>query len=93
MVVTLRKGQVGDLVGEYNYPTIGCNGMLALDAVAAKSATFTQKPTGIRASVECYAVQIVASVSGDSMDWKFYWGSSPTSGTPPDGEGSLVKSS
>ena len=77
ITMTIRAGQVGQVVGEIDRPTLGCKQDLILDKATTQSITLTEQ--GGFCSVSAGQVagngyKILASLSGSSLDWKEFPG-------------------
>jgi hypothetical protein len=79
VVVTLRAGQVGAVVGQIDKPTLNCHVILKLDKVTGQSIEVTEDYDPNSLSV-CYIngvaisdarnTRMSASLSGNSIEWK-----------------------
>ena len=76
ITMSLRAGQVGQLVGEIDRPTLGCKQGLILDKATTQSITLTEQGATcwVGGQRSAYAgSKIVASLGGAALDWKEFW--------------------
>jgi hypothetical protein len=87
VVLALRPGQVGSVIGQIDEPTLGnCHFILKLDKVTGQSIQATEDHDPNSSSYNCYIngvaissagnTRMSASLSGTSIEWKEAYGTS-----------------
>lgn len=88
--VTLRGGSIGDVVGDYDFPSVSnCRGVLLLERASTGSSDLTPQPNPglVSGADECAAKRIVITPSNGVLNWKTY----ESAGSPLAGQASLVQ--
>ena len=87
ITLTLRGGQIGETVGHMVRPTVNCEADLILDKATSQTITMAEEGGGCGQGVGGY--KIVATLNGNSLDWKEYQGD--PSGSSAIGTATLAK--
>ena len=78
ITMTIRAGQVGQVVGHIDRPTLNCKYDLVLDKATTQSIILTEQGLGTcylgGQGVASAGHKIMATLSGKSLDWKEYPG-------------------
>jgi hypothetical protein len=79
IIMTLRSGQVGSVIGQIDRPTLGnCHQLLKLDLVRGQSIEATEAYDPANSNANCYGAgaliategaKVTASIRGNSLEW------------------------
>jgi hypothetical protein len=87
ITLTLRGGQIGETVGHMVRPTVNCEADLILDKATSQTITMAEQGAGCGQGVG--GNRIIATLDGNSLDWKEYQGD--PSGSSAIGTATLAK--
>lgn len=69
--VTLREGEVGDVVGEVSYPGLGCSGTWTLTSVGQERVELTEDITDDPENTCLSSVDVTVARDGDELEYSF----------------------